>query len=659
MPSLWELLSRTMPFWAQQAEAKLNKRQPHELTSAEVRRNVTLLPEQAAFYVELPNIHPEIPREDQRLWAFTYSTARPAEVGSVYCRVHDADYVGHHVAERIAWGLEDPGGLLRQEIRVKFQSGVDLRFPLTSEYLLWAFRVRGGLIRDWPSTLWQLTSRLDTSIVAVFLYDIDPATGQLTKTDFEKVQDPRLREDLREMSRAVKELGSVADNPVEPLESEEDDPVPPPPPEQEGWGTRVLRGSDFWPDPAEQGTTAPAVPVGIGGVVGQSVDIHTEPARVLVVFSFTTCCERADFEPGAMVGFARCYPHLLVSSTAPIALIEGSAHIDRPQALSKWHEKDRDMSASCCKPPHDGWTPQIGSLLVTDANDNPNTVSPFPLPFWSNMFHYYMVDPFLKEGSRRYHVVRTDRRDARDSVVPLVRREVVWLAGEADDPEGAAMEKGIVRKEARQGMFDNIHMAPRLRLMNVTEVGDTDPHHLIQPRFPIDDRTKWHLDDIAMAPFCAHDCLHLHWRWGTTAETKWSLGWDSTGPYRVAGAPMVPKEQDVWVWFRGRASITYHVNATKPQPCDGWHVLMHHGFGYAVAVLDSWPWQAGAAMFAVDGSSRVYFLDSAGEVVWASHSTAVYYWTARYAYSIIDGKAVPRERLSFPSEDRLNEAIDL
>lgn len=660
MASLWEMLYRTMPFAAMEDMAMLN-RTPLELTAAEVRQHITLLPEQTGFYVELPAKDPALDPAEQPLWAFSYTTARPAEVGSLYCRVRDADYVGHHVADRVAWGVEDPGGLLRPEVRVRFQSGADLRLPLTAEYLLWAFRVNGGYIEEDRSKLWRLESKLDTSILAVFLFDIDPATGEMTKTDFERVQDPKLREELREVARAVKELGTIAAGEIEPPEDDALQPetVPLPPPEEQPWGTRVLRGADFWPDHPENGnpTGAPPVPAGIGGVVGTGVDVHTEPARVMVVFSFTTCCERADFEPGAVVGFARCYPHLLVSATAPVSLIEGSAHIDRPKTMSKWHEEDRDMTASCCKPPYDGWTEQIGGLLVTDANDNANSVTPLPLPFWPNMFCYYIVDPYLKEGLQRYHVVRTDRPDARDSAVPLVRREVVWVAGESSDPDGLAQENGVIRKEARQGMFDNLHLAPRLRLMNIEEVGDSDPHHLIQPHFAIDSRAKWHLDDIAMAPFCAHDCLHLHWRWGKFADKKWTLGWDATGPYQKGGAPMVPEGQDVWIWFRDRASFTYHVNAQRPQPTLGWHVLMHHGVGYAVAIQDRFG--AGAAMFAVDGTSRVYFLSRDRVWVKAAESTAAYYWQARFAYSIIDGQAVPRERLSFPSEELLNQAIEL
>jgi hypothetical protein len=654
MASLFECLLKTMPFAAVEEYASANHKSFADLTAAEVGQFVTLLPENQGFYVELPSVDPAVDRDSQPLWAFSYTTAHPAEVGSIYCRVHDADYVGHHVADRVAWGLEEPGGQLDPEIRVRFQAGGEVRLALTAEYLLWAFKVNRGHLPEDASILWRLESNLDTSIVAVFLFDIDPATGQVKKTDFENVQDPKRREELREMSRAVKELGSVPDATADPPKGDEKRPARLSAVEGDIWGVRVLRGADFWPEHPEGGTSNCRQPAGIDGSVGDTVDIHTEPARLMVVFSFTTCCERADFEPGGMVGFARCYPHLLVSATVPLALIDASAHIDRPKTMSKWHEDDRDMNASCCKPPYDGWTQDIGSLLVTDANRDANAL--VPLPYWSNMFYYYMVDPYLREGSKRYHVVRLDRRDARQSAVPLARREVVLKTAVLELGSGEPSdEDGIVRKEARQGMFDSIHMAPRLRLMHVSRVIDGTSFN--SARYPAEDRAAWHFDDIAMAPFCAHDCLHFHWRWGTTAERRWTKGWDAGGPYRLDGAPLVPIEQDVWVRFRGRASITYHVNAVNPQPYEGWHVLMHHGFGYAVAIQAQF--KAGMAMDAVDATSQVYFLAPDGDLVEATASTSAYYWKARYAYSIIDGRAVPRERLSFASEDLLNQAMDL
>lgn len=696
MPSPFGMLLGTMPFaGAVESLSWTKNKRFEELSAAEMRERVTLLPEGASIYVELPARDPGMDAEVQPLWAFSYTTARPAEVGSVYCRVRDADHVGHQVADRIAWGLEAGYEPFKTEIRVKFKAGADLRLPLTKDFLLWAFRVRGGHIRSDHSKLWRLESVLDTSIVAVFAFDIDPATGQITKTDFDEVHDPTLREDLQEMSRAVKELlgggwpwetpegqggaegaGPGGNLPPPPPDVEPEAPaaapsatdeqgsggsVEPPavavPEEDEPWGQRVLRGDLFPEQENAPPVGAPPAPMGVSGVVGDSVDVATEPARLLVVFSFTTCCERADFEPGGVVGFARCYPHLLVAANAPVETIEGSAHIDRPKTLSRWHEEGRDMSASCCKPPYDGWTQEIGSLLVTDVNQKPNIGQ--PLPFWSNMFYYYLVDPFASNGQKKYHVVRTDRPTSRISDGPLVGRRVFGPRNE--DPTLLTMlgvmeeYDGTVRKRPRQGAFDNVHMAPRLRLMNVTHV--VDDWSFSMTRYPVEDRRHWQFDDIAMAPFCAHDCLHMHFRWSEFADAKHSLGWNATGPYAEAGAPQVPVEQDVWVWFRARAALTYHVLAKSPRFADGWHVLMHHGFGYAVSIQGAI--KQFLAMTAVDSYADVTFVGSNGDLVEAQTSTAAYYWKARFGYEIEDGEARPFERLTIPSKDALQEAMDL
>ena len=120
---------------------------------------------------------------------------------------------------------------------------------------------------------------------------------------------------------------------------------------------------------------------------------------------------------------------------------------------------------------------------------------------------------------------------------------------------------------------------------------------------------------------------------------------------------MVPLGHDVWLRFRRRNAITYHVLTTNAQPTLDWHVLLHHGFGFAVAISDKSNF--GMAMFAIDGAAHVYFIKEGQPWLFANESTSAYYWMARFAYRIVDDKAVPRERLSFPSADLLQQAIDL
>lgn len=671
MASLFGMLLDTMPF-AGAAQALFEKygRRFDQCEAHEVKEIINLLDPGASFDVELPEINADLGKEQQPLWALSHAGSEPAAIRQVYCRVRDADYVGHCVAEKIEWGLEDPVDCFQRAARVTFASGGQVSLPLTPEYVFWKFRISGGALSEDQTRLWRLKSCLDTSLVVVFAYDLDPATAELRPMDLARIQDPRLREEVKKATEAVKQLlgdapvpgkggAEGSDGGTNPPEPSEDPELPPtgadrtggsfptvPPSESEPidepWGTTVMRG-DLWPDAAELGSGGMIkAGGGVSGQVGEVRDLLTEPARLLVVVSFTTCCERADFEPGAMVGFARCYPHLLMSATVPVKKIEASAHIDRPRRLAKWQESERDMTASCCKPGHDGWSEEIRSLLVSDANRDTSPLPGPPLPFWSNMFAYDMVDPYRFVGSERMHVVRTTRPQRRVSDRPLVIREVV-----------AGFDQEVVEKEPFQGEFDNVHLAPRLKLLHVTEVIDS---LTLDTRFPVTDRKKWRLDEVAMAPFCAHDCLHLHWRWPRSSTRKWTLGWGNLAPYSTAGAPMVPHGQDVWIWFRSDHRITYHVSAPQSSFPTNWTVLMHHGFGYAVSIQDLF--STLLAMTAVDAFSSYYFVDGT-TFVNPTESTSVYYWMARYTVKVQDGQAGPVERVRWENDGDLREARDL
>jgi hypothetical protein len=674
MASLFGMLLDTMPF-AAAAHAIRQKygKWFNECEAHEAREFISMLAPDASFDVDLPEVNRELDTEEQPLWAFSHGGRDPAQVRAVYCRVHDADYVAHCVTEKIEWGLEDPVDSFQKAVRVTFASGGQVLLPLTTEHVFWKFRVRGGSIPSLGSGLWQLTSNLDSSLLVVFAYDIDPATGEIKKMDVERIRDTTVRDEVKKAMEAAKQLLGYGDKPGQggaegsdggttpPPQGEEAPPPdmnrPPPPdvfhpqpapPEEEAkapWGTTVLRG-DFWPE-AKEGSTAsgPNQHTSVSGQVGQLCDVMTEPARLLVVFSFTTCCQRADFEAGGMVGFARCYPHLLVSATVPIKKIEASCHLDRPKELVTWAEPGRE--GSCCKPPYDGSSKEIRGLLVTDEN-NPTCLitkggGP-PLPFWSNMFAYMLVDPYRVPGPKKIHVVRTDRPQARVSDRGLVHRETVL--GDAQD---------LIEKQPYQGEFDNVHIAPRLKLMNVDAV-KVESILDTELRYPISDRAKWHFDEIAMAPFCAHDCLHMHWRWPRNADSKWVLGWGSSGPYQVAGAPMVPIGQDVWLWFRSDHRLTYHVTAPPCASPSNWTVLMHHGFGHAVAIEAKRKTEL--AMFAVNRFSD-YCLASGWSGIDSNESTAVYYWMARYDVKLKDGKPYPVERVTWESADDLRDARDL
>jgi hypothetical protein len=108
-----------------------------------------------------------------------------------------------------------------------------------------------------------------------------------------------------------------------------------------------------------------------------------------------------------------------------------------------------------------------------------------------------------------------------------------------------------VEKLERQGMFDNIHIAPAMEYQGA-------------PAY--------------MFPLCHHDCLHTHWRWGAAFTDKPMMGWDSGRPYQKPGAPMIPENQTLRIATRG-SSMTYAPSA-EHAPARTWQIFMHHGTGY-------------------------------------------------------------------------------
>jgi hypothetical protein len=315
------------------------------------------------------------------------------------------------------------------------------------------------------------------------------------------------------------------------------------------------------------------------------------------------------------------------------------------------------MKASCCKVGYDGWYETIGNLLVADSNYD-NSFLPGPkLPFWSNMFAYALLDTFKNCGMTKFHIVRTDRPEERESGEGWVVRDVVG---------GPRM--ATFKKVPRQGEFDNLHVAPRLRLRRIKHISFSQTVPTPSgagapgPMLYGVDRRKMHFDEIAMAPFCAHDCLHMHWRWNKDTTVVSNLGWDGGMPFQKSGAPMVPENQDVWLRFRSDHAFTYHVVAgTDSEPGHmyphEWQVLMHHGFGHAVAITGTLSMFGAQSAFGLFGGDA-FFHDDEGRSITAMESTALFYWLARYRAELVDGvlTAVPRTTYG---ENGLDLARDL
>jgi len=154
------------------------------------------------------------------------------------------------------------------------------------------------------------------------------------------------------------------------------------------------------------------------------------------------------------------------------------------------------------------------------------------------------------------------RRESRDAVSILQEGALRNLMEVRYQPRG-------LYKVPRQGAFDSVHLAPKMKA----------PDEVLYAIDP--DALRRSFARISMAPFCAHDCLHTHWRWGDWQTSKQTLGWEGWTPYCKPGAPMVPPNQEVTIRLEG-AQLEYTARATKV-PAGIWQIVFHHGSAYAIA----------------------------------------------------------------------------
>ena len=652
--SLFDFLLETMPLAGVRESLEVSTSRLTkfaDFSTEELRKLLRYLPRDQDYTASVQPLKTtafDQPQPQQQLWGWTHQAAEPAKIKDVFCRVRDAEYATYKVLDSIEWGIEDPVGTFKNAVRVTNTAGVAIELPLTQRFVHCKWVAVAGYLPEDATPLWRLNALHDRSIIIAFVYDLDPTTSEPKPMREAAQGDPDRAAELEKLEKIARELSPDASG----NETAPDDPA---------LDTRANEGTH----PADDMTWVRRIchdnfmeGHGAGGVVqgqvGEQCTATTGAPRILVVLSLTACRERTDFEPGGVIGTARFYPHVMVWANIPLNKLEVSIRYDRPASSVKQREGLPPTGHDCCKG-NDAMDPAMNCLLVTDANKDESKIPGPTLPFFSNLFAYYRTEAFSHFGQERLHVVRTDRQRARDNDDGWIVRDIV----------GGSTSR-TVNKAPRQGAFDSIHMAPKMKLVRVSKVAFISPGNS-EGVFPVD-RYAMGLDDIAMAPFCAHDCFHTHWRWGVTATAKWTLGWDSTGPYKVAGAPMVPLNQNVDIWLRSKNSLTYHVTVGPKQgdpyimPGDC-QVIMYHGSAYAAAIT--------AAKLMYIGKTAVstlapppWFLDDSGSAVQATDSWAVLYWGERLKGDFVpaqDGAApayVIKERTTM-TDDGLRKAMDL
>lgn len=284
------------------------------------------------------------------------------------------------------------------------------------------------------------------------------------------------------------------------------------------------------------------------------------PSRFVVAFELVVCREDNTYVPPGAIGFARMFPLVWVMGSENLQRVEAQVTVQRPKHGMTHGDPTMDS--------------EVIALVTADANQDHVPIIPDDkhIPYWQDFFEYYDTDPATTFASREPesfdHVLQRKAEvtlaDARHKRKRTIERCVFRLS------PGLRPDLRVVGdslKWPRQGQFDNVHLAPRMRL-DFEQGG----HRLS-------------LDDIVMAPFCIHDCLHMHSRWSSMHHDKHLLGFDGFTPHRVPGAPTVPSNQTVFATFPSRSTLRYRAVA-EPASAGQWQCFLHHGFGY---VIDTWP----------------------------------------------------------------------
>ncbi len=396
----------------------------------------------------------------------------------------------------------------------------------------------------------------------------------------------------------------------------------------------------FMPEPnVESGN----LPVGSTGV---TEDRHL----ICVVLSLVCMQERADFEPGGIVGMGRFYPHFMIMSNKRLDGSNGIAAtitVTRPDR-SGYYGTFMNPGGAPRIMSHPDLDPNIRSLLVTEPNvaRGVDPLNLMVLPYWDLMFDYFLPIEYsggatgLLPRNQKTRVVdrgMAGRRTMKGILQHLDYSKLLNLASAAiSNPlifpmipptlraaGGIATQVVLSRPSLQgvmfgnllsllqigkisksdflpriktdlvklpgQGTFDNVHISPG---MKADKVIGTPP--MADPSWQSSLDT---LDKIKLAPFCDHDCMHTHWRWGAafknhpaapnqqplrgfvlSAEARFS----GTGkPYQEVGSPMAPLNQNVDIAFGSNQQLVYSAEISNAAP-GVWQPVYHHGSAYAL-----------------------------------------------------------------------------
>ena len=499
MPSLKAFLKKTMIFTAAQ---------PADLYSLKLGASDPIVPTP-------PTPTTSGDEETRPVWNWTHDPNSPAKITNLTAIVRAMNNMTMTVCDSIE--------VERVTVSARWAEPIEL--PLDLDHVVAKFKLakghitRSDHITPPPKTQgwWRIESNTDWSMAVVFGYEL---VGEDTSAP-------------------------VGICPVDLSDLEKDD----------AFGTPDVGTDDpdyMDPDDTPTPTNSAAGTVGDPKTLQNSLTIVPPRHFVIVVFGFTTCMERADFEPGGVLGAGRFYPHVTVTSNRALFGSEATIRLERPAKGMT----DDEMNG------------KIAPLLATDTNSFHG-----PVPLWSNVFDYVVTDPVGQlglvtandkntTGSNWMRVV--DPMKGARTIVGKIKRETILHIP-------SLVDTANFTKVARQGEFDNLHVAPGM---------------VFNPLF------EKKQDNIKMAPFCVHDCMHTHFRWGSFLlfMPKSNKGFTGRQPYAEQDAPLVPSDQTVKIGLTSGNSFRYFAMAGSKVKANTWTVFNHHGSGYALGVASNTKW---------------------------------------------------------------------
>lgn len=550
-----------------------------------------------------------------RIWGWKANSARPL-VAEITCRVRDDEFKQYVVLDKLEFGYSPPEAPteLKPSVRIT-RRGKPIELPLDERFRLATFWTTGGALVEDESVRYPLKSLHDQGLVYVFAFDV-PVYGD----DIVALRDAS-HPDAAEVEKFLSACRSLHG-----LTAEDDRSA-----------TEVLFADDLWhPEQAEQ--------PGAGILDGTSWgELALTPTRVVVAIAVTFCKERDDyvmghFTPGWLVGMARLYPQIMTVSTRSLELIESAVRFTRPThtTIIGGHQ------CGCGEMLTD-----IGMGFWNDTNDGneirgAKALGVIPrMPYWEMIFNYYLADPDRDPEllNKRVNFVR-----AYGGGSTVIEGAVERFCPFASDN---AERANRITRLPRQGAFDNVHVAPRMRVNQSFNLGGyIDSDTGVVRSVPFTGAAAWKMDRVVMAPFCAHDCFHLHTRWGDAFPAeKHTKGFTLGGPYAGAAAPMVPINHAAHVVPLGPNAFVYVDEAIGVRP-DDWGIACYHGAAYAISVggqLD----MAQVLMTKIDPRRDTQYLLPPPELGWA-----LFYWLLRHHFTCdSDGNVIVGEAVRFIDRD--------